>query len=122
MLERPLYDEWLKRLRSGEWEQGTGALCVLSGDYRGYCCLGVLAEIMHEAGLLQRYEREEGDEVSYEGNLPNADPAVYLSSEIIHYEVQQKLAARNDAGDSFELIADVIESEYAHAILAEVAV
>jgi hypothetical protein len=34
-------DKWLAALRSGEYEQGTGCLCIERFDEYEFCCLGV---------------------------------------------------------------------------------
>ena len=49
MTPQEIRTEWLKRLRSGEYEQTTGNL-HLNGKF---CCLGVLCTIGEEAGLLE---------------------------------------------------------------------
>jgi len=41
--------QWLEKLRSGEYAQGRGRLRSSSNTY---CCLGVLAEVAVEAGIL----------------------------------------------------------------------
>lgn len=41
-------DKWLKALRSGEYQQGTGLLCCVINGQEYYCCLGVLAHIAGE--------------------------------------------------------------------------
>jgi hypothetical protein len=35
--------QWIADLRSGEYPQGKGALLIVSGEDRKYCCLGVCA-------------------------------------------------------------------------------
>lgn len=116
MLDRPLYDEWLKRLRSGSYAQGNHALCSITPEGRRYCCLGVLAEIMVEADLMHRFDGEH--DTTYDGDgMANEDPQVYLPPELIHGEVQRKLAVLNDsAGYTFLQIADEIERSYELAI------
>lgn len=44
-MDPKLKAEWVEALRSGEYKQGSGALLSQDG---GYCCLGVLAEILGE--------------------------------------------------------------------------
>lgn len=41
---------WVEALRSGEYEQGTGALRQLDEDGKvvGYCCLGVLCDVVKD--------------------------------------------------------------------------
>ena len=70
---------WIAALRSGEYEQGTSALCNLVRDYDQddepvvsayFCCLGVLADVASKNGLDIKvsdgpYLRSYGDAVSY---------------------------------------------------------
>lgn len=45
--------QWVAALRSGEYGQGYGKLCLI--DYNGsksYCCLGVLTDLAVKAGVL----------------------------------------------------------------------
>lgn len=44
--------QWLEALRSGEFQQGTGALC----EGGKYCCLGVLSELAVRAGVVRGYD------------------------------------------------------------------
>jgi len=102
---------WVEALRSGKYAQAGGAL--RSGEGEGFCCLGVLADIC-ELGKwdFKNYYVVDGcrnDEI-----LPTA------LAEIMGLggETQRDLAKLNDDGESFEHIADIIESgEYAQAPL-----
>lgn len=104
---------WVEALRSGQYEQGSGALSC-DGQY---CCLGVLCEIAVEQGLeLEVSTNDKGQKIF------NADSA-YLPTEVQEWaqlyghnpEVlvedykEEKLANLNDGGFSFHQIADVIE-------------
>jgi hypothetical protein len=58
---------WVAALRSGKYDQTTGAL----RDGVGYCCLGVLCEVAIEAGVpVQVYHGEEDELASYDGHVP----------------------------------------------------
>ena len=94
--------EWVEALRSGDYQQGQGAL--LTGDR--FCCLGVACEISGLAEWNGHYYLGQDcalpDEVmdwlglrDYMGEWMNGDT----------------LAARNDTGKTFREIADLIESE-----------
>jgi hypothetical protein len=56
-MNREVRDEWVRRLRSGDYDQGTGGLrrlvdgATADGPAR-YCCLGVLCEVARERGLV----------------------------------------------------------------------
>ena len=48
-----VFAEWMRRLRSGNYTQTQGQLCVsFPGGKRSYCCLGVLTEMAVEADLV----------------------------------------------------------------------
>jgi hypothetical protein len=51
-----LEQKWLKALRSGEYAQTTGTLCRVGDGIdrvdKKYCCLGVLAEVLVDEGVL----------------------------------------------------------------------
>ena len=45
--------KWITALRSGEYEQGTGALAINAVDDKvQYCCLGVLCDLAVKEGVL----------------------------------------------------------------------
>lgn len=46
-MNKELKDKWVKALRSGDYDQGKGALCQVSHTGAEYCCLGVLYEVEH---------------------------------------------------------------------------
>ena len=48
-MRKDIKDEWVRRLRSGDYEQGQGYLRF--GDK--YCCLGVLCDMAVEAGVIE---------------------------------------------------------------------
>lgn len=91
-------EEWLKRLRSGMYRQGTGRLTDVRNG-----CLGVLAALRVEpselrGGLLYAYDLGilTGDNDTKPYMLPEA--------------VQDELVGLNDTEKlPFELIADIIE-------------
>jgi hypothetical protein len=109
---------WVEALRSGRYEQGTGAL----NKEGKLCCLGVLCEVALEDGLpMEVGQHKDGvghlvveyDEVSsvlpdlvqeYAG-LSDDNPSVLIGGSTI------SLAELNDDGTSFNVIADVIEEQ-----------
>jgi hypothetical protein len=117
--------EWVKRLRDGR-PQIKGALDTKEGQ----CCLGVLSEIAAEAGIVEKVTLD-GDELAYDGNsksltvgvqkwagLKGDDGANALGT--IKPRMVQKetgktyvtcLAEANDAGLTFNEIADIVEAE-----------
>lgn len=58
--------KWIAALRSGEYEQTTGALCRIGEDdgKPRYCCLGVLLEVLgvpsEQIELRRAYQDEDG--------------------------------------------------------------
>lgn len=69
-------DEWVRRLRSGDYPQGWGQLRSPLGQF---CCLGVLCEVARERGIVtfdlatNAYTSvADPDEGDYTGQLPPA--------------------------------------------------
>lgn len=107
---------WVERLRSGEIPQGVRHLGAVDGKR---CCLGVLCDIAVEDGVIEAPAISEAGRLdspspslSYAGfdSLPH--PSIYRWSGIAE-GFAQYLAEMNDAGATFEQIADLIEAEYA---------
>lgn len=69
--------EWVAALRSGEFNQGVGALS-LNGKY---CCLGVACELLHRKGLIPKRVSEKSGNIVYYG--------VTESSALLPMDVQQ---------------------------------
>lgn len=104
MMNPEYKQKWIEALRSGEFEQTTKEL----RNSKGYCCLGVLTEIVDgKDGWLK---------VEHCGYYTNKDGgAGYLSDEVgeivgLSNEEQQELANLNDNKDfSFTDIAAWVE-------------
>lgn len=103
---------WIEALRSGKYEQGSGALSYRNtGSKEQYfCCLGVLCEV---AGLRKTVERGEAARVFYQYYFPTGEikrgtiPAGYLG---INIEEKGNLVRLNDRkAASFDEIATWIE-------------
>ena len=99
---------WTDALRSNNYKQGMGNL--RHGDY--YCCLGVLTDVyIQQHG--QEWHHDVADLYSFQaegGVLPRAvqEWAELDSSNPLVSDLD--IASRNDNGDSFELIASLIDS------------
>lgn len=100
--------QWIAKLRSGEYTQGTGSLRD-SGNK--YCCLGVLCEVAVEDGLIPEGTLiENGEYYGYDEHasfLPTSVASVYNvgeTHELIRLNDQEKW--------SFEKIADYIEKNF----------
>jgi len=99
--------KWVKALRSGKYEQAKGVL----HNGTGYCCLGVLCVV---AGMTP--ERDEDEEFRFDGNRACAPEIatrfVGLRTNNGGYKYgDHALTEKNDAGMTFNEIADLIESE-----------
>lgn len=110
-LTRAEYVEWIKALRSGEYNQGQGHLVTKDG----YCCLGVLAKIkgtLDRNGMFMRnpnsliYTDVYGHMIGY--YLPMGYPG---EEEDVGYRLDQNtLMQMNDEGSTFDEIAAFIEA------------
>lgn len=115
--------EWLKRLRSGEYEQGKR---YLNKDDK-FCCLGVLCEIGVERGILVSDSENGITEYRTVGSRNEGPPrAANLPGDFSHklglggypepVVVRDdgdavSLAVLNDMGMTFPKIADLIEEQ-----------
>jgi hypothetical protein len=107
--------KWIEALRSGEYEQGDGAL-FSNGKY---CCLGVLLAITKD-DFNQRYQGFISSGVAARIGIPVApqeqverftDSGCSTVEENETSSFQLQAAARNDSGWSFREIADWIEQQ-----------
>ena len=123
-VNKEIKDEWVKALRSGEYKQARKSL--RKGNK--YCCLGVLCDLSKKGKwtsdsktprdscgrLVKEYKYvPELGTVGY-GFLPQDIRAwAGMRSNSGHWSTEQKsLADMNDRGDSFKVIADVIEKNW----------
>ena len=100
-IDEKLLDAWIARLRSGQHRQAKQALCAEVPDSIevGYCCLGVL-DLERGVDLLDRmYNTSEDMETEMPVSGSNG-----LSTATRHV-----LAACNDEGWNFHMIADLLE-------------
>jgi hypothetical protein len=119
---------WVAALRSGEFEQGRGAL--FGPDDQGnpsYCCLGVLSKLAVDAGIVEmdptsrigngchRFGRSGSDgflgtysylpvDVQHWAGV-DGDPEVTIDEKTMY------LSQHNDMGATFTQIADAIEAQ-----------
>ena len=105
---------WTKALRSGEYVQGSGGLCLQErdGDKPTWCCLGVGVDVLVDGEW--KYDRGQwscrGDAdlpiATYrEMGLPSENPVVTF------YGVETALSILNDDGVPFPKIADIIDEQ-----------
>lgn len=93
-MDKKLKAKWVKALRSGKYKQQTSGR--LKTTHEGYCCLGVLAEVAGKRKCL-------GDSFIRTGGIGSR----YY---ILPKAVQHNLAALNDDGAPFEMIAGLIHA------------
>jgi hypothetical protein len=133
-IRREIYEEWLKRLRSGDYQKGVSYLRV--GDK--YCCWGVLCEIAVEADIVTKVLASNFDSGYQNGIYAYQEVNLYDGSgvnesvraplEVVGYwmgalgspdetpgdrpfwRAVRDLTNLNDTGVSFMQIANVIES------------
>jgi hypothetical protein len=109
---KPEWEEmWCEALRSGDYEQATnGQLAELGHENFpiGYCCLGVLQELIYPNCFFNDHEEAETEwpraEVTNEVAIA---PGVVLGGEIIGFF--SVLADMNDKSVPFDIIANLIE-------------
>lgn len=115
-------NSWLAALRSGKYQQTIGALCKDGG----FCCLGVCSIIREDATLIEddgaKRKFSYIEAVEYYLNFPEENwmkrnygfyynhPVVY--ARVNELSIRKALAWLNDAGYTFETIANVIESVF----------
>ena len=106
--------KWLDALRSGKYEQGTGALRnrFLEDEFAptphfAYCCLGVLCDVMEPTGwdgtVFHSFADLPPDEITLKAGLGKRES--FRDRET----VVSILARMNDNGTPFSEIADWIE-------------
>lgn len=117
-MRKDIQDQWVAALRSGEYEQGRGALRTGNGQY---CCLGVLCDLADREGVVSRVDIEAGLGTKYDdcdSDLPDSvrawagiglarnSPVVDVGSGSV------TLTYLNDMVDyTFNAIADLIEEQ-----------
>lgn len=133
-------EEWVRRLRSGEYDQGTTYLkkTFKSTGVTKYCCLGVLCEMAVERGATTEFfdptqssatlfGGSEGGSRTWTPNhvvtwafgapQPTSNEAFqwkveYTWSTVGEYPDETSLGALNDHNVPFDVIADLIEQQY----------
>jgi hypothetical protein len=94
MMDPAIKADWLKALRSGDYNQTQG---ILTNVY-GYCCLGVLCEVQNTDIALYYPGNDKETSMLHEQDRAGLTP-----------EEMGALADMNDAGMSFADIANHIE-------------
>ena len=126
-MDQDVKQEWIEALRSGDYEQGVGALRKANGTDT-FCCLGVLCDLYQDATGKGEWKRPEHREQYHfrtagdkgRGVLPDdvrdwagldVNQGAVLSPDALPDDksAAYNLTSLNDADYSFDDIADVIE-------------
>lgn len=115
-MNKEIRDEWVKRLRSGKYDQGKTYL----RHNEQYCCLGILCEMAVEAGVTTVTEIDEKGRYTYNENFAALPLEVQkwsgVDSDLGDYEdhTHRDFLYRNNDQDlmDFNAIADIIEREF----------
>tara|TARA_R110000764_G_scaffold73918_2_gene150406 strand:- start:2616 stop:3011 length:396 start_codon:yes stop_codon:yes gene_type:complete len=113
----PNQKQWITALRSGEYAQGKA--CLHSSN--GFCCLGVAAKEFLTDDVVVTEFTDEYDEDYATWSYDNDDECApkYVMKSLGLYDnngssktrdESMMLTHRNDAGSTFEQIADIIEA------------
>lgn len=124
MTKQEIRAEWVRMLRSGDFEQGKN---LLRNKNDQFCCLGVLCELAVTHGVIGPavFDREFGKyKYDQESQILPAEVRSWVGLESntgefeipepengrAHHEQANCLSGRNDRGATFEQIANLIES------------
>lgn len=126
-MDQAIKDQWVKDLRSGEFQQGKGAL----ESEEGFCCLGILCFRAAEAGITERRAPTIGsaqwygetqtvlptEVMRWAGLIASDDDLEYTNAKRGHYTdnegYERWLTMDNDDGYyDFQAIADIIEEYF----------
>ena len=93
--------QWLAALRSGEYTQTSGALRRENSDGSvGFCCLGVLCEILAKDGKIKyQPEDEYSDLRKYGAGVDGEGDFVSGSAFSLPYVVRELVGISTDAGE-----------------------
>jgi len=132
-MRKDIADRLIAALRSGEYKQGQGRLCrAIADGSRSFCCLGVLTDLAVKEGVLPDGKWVELD--LYALRYGKCAASAYLPSEVQEWSGMQSIAGNlpkavhvwrddsgemltsldgfNDAGYTFDQIADIIEKNW----------
>lgn len=116
-MNQDIKQEWVRRLRSGQYRQGRFDL----NSEAGFCCLGVLCEIAADEGVVTRVPdvgQLDTMTVGYQGRKDYAAETAGLPDSVQEWSGLsgslpeaggQRLSSLNDNRVPFTEIADIIE-------------
>lgn len=96
---------WIKALRSGKYEQGRH---VLKDSDAGYCCLGVLCDVIDSSKWEYRPGRE--FEYQYEGSFEYPPDDVKFKANLTEGACSALASLNDDDELTFNQIANIIEN------------
>ncbi len=116
-MDKDIKEEWIDRLRSGNYNQTTGYLNrtnltdSLPGGEIGHCCLGILCEIAVERGISTKEEIVGDGYAEFDGvyGMPSNYVLDWAS---LTFDDASYLSTENDSGVPFTSIADIIEERF----------
>lgn len=111
-IDTDLRDRWIAALESGEYQQADGRLrrASLHGDGDAYCCLGVLCNLLDPNAW---DATEDGFQVWGDEKSIFIPPVEALARVGLDEGIAGDLATRNDGGDTFREIAQILRSQEA---------
>lgn len=110
-MKKELKERWITALRSGDYSQSQGCL----QDQYGWCCLGVLCDIVDSTKWCEPDESYEGSVQEYNYDfgddqwLEDMPPRKWLENHGLPYAMAKNLAEQNDSNVQFIEIAKYIE-------------
>lgn len=111
-MNNKIREEWVAKLRSGEYKQGMYQLHYIDKNdptTEAWCCLGVLCDMASKAGVT--VERVIVDRIETFDDC-DAMPSVTIRSWAgMDQSSCERLAGMNDNGNTFEQMAHVIETD-----------
>jgi hypothetical protein len=101
--------QWVTALRSGEYHQGCNTLRT---NLDGYCCLGVLCDIVNPKQWHKDKYAAMGWAWSWGTKHTEGMPTANLLKRVgLSQNAADDLSTMNDSGETFAAIADHIERE-----------
>lgn len=114
--QKGIVKKWLKALRSGKYKQTKK---VLRSKANGYCCLGVLCDVVAPKGWDKKSTKDLYTKESFRHNFDDGTSEMILPSKFHTLtglgQIVNELAVMNDDGKKFSTIANYIE-EHAAAL------
>lgn len=118
-MKKEIADRWIAELESGNYKQTTNALCMINGEEKSFCCLGVLCEIAKDELNLKTElgSLTAGKQVVFYNDSPACIPNIVrdwadMKSRNGLLLSGGSLATLNDDGHTFKQIAVIIRENW----------